>query len=333
MLDLLTLFDSLQRPETSSGENARFAALPIPGYERHRLGKDEQETPLLLISVVDPSENHRPIPIKLEHLTVQYDMDCRISRPDGGIEEGSFTIVRCTGIDNALHDYFLRVIGAVVISLGSAPSRRDVASIIDKLVELFRAMTEKPRKSIQGLWAELFLITRVRETAKMVTAWHVTPDDRYDFNCGDQRIEVKSTNGRVRQHYFTLEQLCPPSGTNVLVASIFVEHAGAGTSVMDLAERVRSRVTDNPDLLLHIDRIIGLTLGDNWRDALEEKFDRELAEESLAFFEPHAIPMVSPNLPFGVSAVHFKSDLTGRPTADIAHYRAIGGLFQAALRR
>ena len=333
MLNLLTLFDSLQRPDTAAGENARFSAQPIPGYERHRLGKDEQETPSLLISVIDPPENQRPIPIKLEHLTVQYDMDCRISHLDGSIEEGRFTIVRCTGLEKVLHDYFLRVVGAVVTSLGPTPSRLDVAHAMDKLVELFRAMTEKPRKSIQGLWAELFLIARVRETATMIAAWHVTPNDCYDFSTGDQRIEVKSTAGRVRQHHFTLEQLCPPSGTNALIASIFVEHTGAGTSVMELAERIRSRASDHPDLVLQVDRMIALTIGEHWRYALEERFDRELAEESLAFFEPHAIPMISPNLPLGVSAVHFKSDLTGRPTADIAHYRAMGDLFQAALRR
>lgn len=332
MLDLARLFDSLEPPNASIGESARFSALPIPGYERHRLAKDGQGMPSLLISLLDQPEGQRPIPIKLEHLAVQYDMACRISDLHGGIEEGRFTIVRCLGLETTLHGYFLRVIGAVVASLGSTPSRLDVANAIDKLVELFRAISEEPRKSIQGLWAELFLITRARDIASMITAWHVAPDDRYDFSAGNQRIEVKSTSGRVRQHHFTLEQLCPPSGTNVLIASMFVEHAGAGSSVIELADRIRSRISDHPDLVLQVDRIIALTIGEHWRYASDERFDRELAEESLAFFEPQAIPMISPNLPVGVSAVHFKSDLTGRPSADITYYRAIGGLFQAALR-
>lgn len=332
MLDLVDLFDSLEPPNTSIGKNARFSAVPILGYERHRLAKDEQGMPSLLISLLDQPDDQRPIPIKLEHLAIEYDIACRIADLRGGIEEGRFTIVRCLGREKALHDYFLRVIGAVVAALGPTPSRLDVAHAMDKLVELFRAITEEPRKSIQGLWAELFLINRTRDIAPMIEAWHITPEDRYDFSAGNQRIEVKSTSGGVRQHHFTLEQLCPPSGTDLLVASVFVEHAGAGVSLIELADRIRSRISAVPSLVLQLDRMIALIIGNHWRYASEERFDRELAEESLAFFEPQAIPMISPNLPAGVSAVHFKSDLTGRSGVDTAKYRAAGGLFQVALR-
>jgi len=333
MLDLVALFNSFHPLDAMTGQTARFSAQPIPGYERHRLAKDAHDTPSLLISVTDTSGSERPVPIKLEHLTVQYDVDCRISRSDGSIEEDRFTVVRCTGLDKALHTYFLRSIGAIVISLGMTPSRLDVAHAIKNLTTLFRAMTEKPRKSVQGLWAELLLIARAYDAAAMVAAWHVTSEDRYDFSSGNQRIEVKSTSARVRQHYFTLEQLCPPTDTTLLIASLFVGYAGAGTSVMELAEQIRSRVSDNPDLLLHVDQIISLTLGENWRDALEARFDVELAEDSLAFFEVSAIPMVGRDLPPGVSSVSFKSDLSGCPPATIQNFRSLGGLFQAALRR
>jgi hypothetical protein len=285
-----------------------------------------------LISVTNSSESRRPIPIKLEHLTVQYDVDCRISRPDGGIEKGLFTVVRCTGTDKALHTYFLRSIGAILILLGVTPSRLDVAQAIKNLTTLFRAMIEKPRKSVQGLWAELLLIARASDPAAMVTAWHMTPEDRYDFCSRNQRIEVKSTSARVRQHYFALEQLCPPADTTLLIASLFVEYAGAGISVMELVEQVRPHISDNPDLLLHMDQIVSLTLGENWRDALEARFDIELAEDSLAFFEASTIPTVSRDLPPGVSEVRFKSDLTNCHSASIQDLRALGGLFQVGLR-
>lgn len=127
MLDLVTLFNSFKPLDTIAGQTARFSAQPIPGYERHRVAKDAHDIPSLLIAVADTSGNERPVPIKLEHLTVQYDVDCRISRSDGSIEEGRFTVVRCTGLDKALHTYFLRSIGAIVISLGTTPSRLDVS--------------------------------------------------------------------------------------------------------------------------------------------------------------------------------------------------------------
>jgi hypothetical protein len=194
-------------------------------------------------------------------------------------------------------------------------------------------MKDSPKKSIQGLWAELFMIARARNPHVMLNAWHATPEDRYDFNQGEQRLEVKSSSMRIRQHHFSLEQLHYLEGTKVLIASIFIERAGAGTSAFDLMEQIHSRIINNPDILLHMDRVVGLTLGKNWRHALQERFDQELAEKSVAFFESSTIPTVNPSLPLGVSEVRFKSDLTTSPTINLASYRALGGLFQAALRR
>ena len=117
--------------------------------------------------------------------------------------------------------------------------------------------------------------------AVMISAWHQTPEDRYDFSASNQRIEVKSAAGRIRQHHFGLQQLHPPRGTNLLVASTFVESAGGGVSIAELADQVRSQIAGDPGLILLLDRIVGLTLGDNWRQASQFRFDKELAEQSL----------------------------------------------------
>lgn len=331
MIDLITLFDSLQPPSVSGVEEARFSAYPIPNYEQHRLGKNAKGEPAILISVTETSYPKGSSPVVLEHLTVQHNVDCLISHAHGTLEKGKFTVLRCAGADRVLQVYFLRVASALIVSLGSTPSQSDVTKAIERLVELFRAMSQPPRKSVQGLWAELFLIVYVRNSRVMVKAWHAMPEDRYDFSEGEQRIEVKSTASRVRQHHFSLEQLNPPSGTSVLVASLFVERSGAGVSAMDLADEARLRLSGDIDLLLHLDRVISLTLGNSWRYALEDRFDRSLAEQSLAFFETKVIPSVCPDLPIGVSDVHFKSDLTGKPTIDLQKYKAKGGLFLAAL--
>lgn len=333
MLDLSEIFNSLQLPNTSISKNVRFTACLIPGYEQYRLGKDAQGNPSLLLSITGTLEHIRLVPIVLEHLTVQYDINCHISQLDGTIEEGSFTILHCTGNDDALHTYFLRVAATVITSLGHIPSKTQVTQTINKLIDLFQAMKGLPRKSIQGLWAELFLIARSRNPIILLKAWHTTPEDRYDFNMGDQRIEVKSVASRTRQHFFSLEQLQPPEGSKVLIASIFVERAGAGTSILDLIEHIQTRITDHPDDLLSMDRIISLTLGNDWQRALDERFDYELAEKSLAFFEATSVPTVNPTLPQGVSEVRFKSDLIDSVAINSSHYRTLGGLFLAALRR
>jgi hypothetical protein len=333
MLNLTEIFEVLQPPEGTPLSGVRFRAVPIPGNEQHRLGKDVKGAPALLLSVTASPDEKRPAPIALEHLSVQHDVRCEISHPDGTTEEGLFALVQCRSDDPALRAYFLRVAGAIVALLGATPSYSDVSRAISRLVELFRAMSLAPRKSVQGLWAELLIIAQARSPEALVNAWHTLPEDRYDFSAGSQRVEVKSGSGRVRDHYFTVEQLHPPPGTDVLVASLFVERAGGGTSLADLVSQVRSAVSGNPTLLLHIDQIVGLTLGNSWRSAQEERFDRELAEHSLEFFAPEDIPKVGCDLPPGVSNVRFRSDLTGVPAADRTHYRDAGGLFRAVLRR
>ena len=331
MLNLIELFQSFDSITTTNDED-RFTASPIPGHQPHRLGKDTLGRPLLLISIFNVRSQSQYTPVVLEHLTVQYNLNCRISRPDGTFEEGIFTVVRCTAEDVTLQDYFLRVMSTVIISLGDQPTQSDVAHAMNQLIELFRAMANAPRKSVQGLWAELFLISQTGQPATLIEAWHTVVEDRYDFAMDDQRIEVKSFSGDIRRHHFSLEQLHPPDGLKALVASVSVKSSQAGVSISDLRGKIQTRLGNNLDSLLHIDRVIALTLGDAWQRASDARFDERLAEESLAFYETTVIPSVNPNLPFGVNGVRFQSDLTECPITEISHYPEDHRLFKAVLR-
>ena len=327
MLNLIHLFDSLEAPP-SSAENY-FSAVPIIGYEQHRLGKDAKGKPLVLISTVaEPTNQTWPAPVVLEHLKVIHHVECRIIRPDGTTESGKFTLIKCRSHDYYLHHYFLRVLSNVILFLKNTPSQQEITQAINKLIELFRAITKLPQKSVQGLWGELFLIAQSRKPIVLVDAWHTHPEERYDFASLNQRIEVKSVGGRLRQHHFSLEQLNPPVGTDVLVASMFVERSQGGKSIIDLYEKIRSRIRRQPNLLLHLEQVIASTLGSSWPTS-EERFDYKLAKQSLHFFEVAIIPSISPDLPVGVSNVRFKSDLTGIPPIDLASYREKGRLFGA----
>lgn len=281
VVDLMDLFARLEPPMGTAG--LRFAAAPIEGFEEHRIGKDAESNASFLIRSIDLEASEPVPPIVLEHLSVQHDVECRITHLDGSGEVGRFTLVRCTDADPMLERHFLRVVGALVAELGRAPRKRDVARSIQRLVSLFQAMSTTSRRTVQGLWAELLLIAGARDAARLVAAWHVRPDDRYDFSEAADRIEVKSAVGRVRQHRFALSQVTSVPQTNVVVASVLVERAGAGVSVGDLFKEVRNQVADKAELVLHVDEVVLATLGSSWRVALEERFDRHLAESSLRF--------------------------------------------------
>lgn len=332
MVDIQSLFDDIQHPAFAIDQN-RFVAVNIPTYPHFHLAKDGNQFPSLLISVSDSTIKRATAPITLEHLSVVFDVPCRISTSDGTSKEGVFTVIRCTGQERLLHTYFLRTLRLLFDLLPSTPTKTEVAQAVSTLVELFRSILIPPRKSLQGLWAELLVIDCSMRPDIMVTAWHTTPRDRFDFNVGHERLEVKSTSQRLRQHHFALDQLAPIEGTQVIVASLFTERVNHGITVMELADSVRGKLHPFPALLEHLDRIVTTTLGDSWRAAYEENFDKQLALSTLQFYDASTIPSIPLPLPLGVSDVHFRVDLSACSPIDLSRFPKTSLLFSAIKKK
>lgn len=323
MEDLFSIFKNLQRPEQTSGLES-FTTAHLLGTS-HRVGKDISGYPVLLLNA---SFDQSGPQIHLENLDVQHSIRCRVTS-DGKSEEGQFTIIRCNGADEELAEYFLRSVDPVLRVLGPTPPFSEVMRAIAHLVELFRALAQPPIKSVGGLWAELFLIRYAKNPDALLNAWHSTPEEKYDFNAGMQRIEVKSTSQRTRTHHFSLEQLLPPSGCEVVVASLFVMRSGGGLSLRQLLDELRDLFSGNPELQERLDRVVVLTLGNVLRRSLSERFDRELAAESLQIFRGESVPKVSEQLPPSISDVHFKSDLSQSEVLTKEKLASAGGIFSA----
>jgi len=304
MEDLLTIFQSLQKPDLSSDVRS-FSATVIEGSPHH-LAKDSQGCAVLLLttsnSIVDPA-------IRLEHLSVEHRVRCRVTSHNIS-KEGTFTVVACRKPDEDLVRYFLRIIDPVIRELGPAPSAAQITGAITHLVELFRALTLPPTNSLSGLWAELFLIRVAKDPVVLMHAWHNLPEEKYDFSANDQRIEVKSDSQRSRVHHFALEQLSPPSGCKAVVVSVFVSKIAGGISLQDLVDELRTVLALEPKLLEKLDLVVARTLGDTVGKISEPKYDREFAVDSLRVFEVERVPRIVPPLPHGISEVHFKADLT-----------------------
>lgn len=323
------IFASLPVPRVSGGLPS-FATAVMPGGV-HRVGKDPSGAAALLIATPHDGSGTRSIPLELQHLVVQYDVRCLVWHEDGSSKEAIFTLIRCREPDRILTGYFLRVIESMVPLLGANPSEAHVRELVGHLAELFRALQMPPRKTVQGLWAELFVIAEAASAEELVAAWHISPSEPFDFSHLSQRIEVKSTAGPVRQHHFSLQQVSPPAGTRAIVVSLLVERAGGGVSVAGLATRIRSRLGASADLMLRAEQVVAASLGQDWRVGLQESFDSERAAESLAFFWEESVPCVSRDLPRGVTDVRFCSDLTNVVPIDSRDLHEAGGIFRAAL--
>jgi hypothetical protein len=320
--DLRSIFARLALP---AGEDAHryFSVAKLPILERYRVGKDSLGHACLLIAPLDTGGSSPPAPLQLERLDVRHGALCRVHYPDGTPADERLTLVRCTSTD--LVPYFLRVCESIVASLGPDPGHAAVADTISKLITLFEAIGRPPRGSVQGLWAEVLLIARSRDPRVLARAWHAGPDDRFDFSHDRERVEVKSTTGYDRRHHFALEQLRPEGDVSVVVASMFVERAGGGTSIRDLIDELQAALGPG-DLSLRLEQVVAETLGSAFRAGVEESFDLEHARQTLMFYDAQHVPTVAIPLPRDVSGVRFVSDLSEvRPY----HFDGCGPLLNA----
>ena len=306
--DLKRLFAGLGVPVSSQGrvyETARIAR-----NSRYRVGRDSQGNPAILIETTGTAGAAALSDFEGRHVRVGHGVSCSVS--EAGVEVGreQFSVVTCVDSDDLLKDRFFDAAETLLRSLGETPAIEELRRVVAGLIELFRLASQPPRGTIQGFWAELWIIAQAREPEVLLDAWHAEPSDAYDFNSGPERLEIKSSSQRTRKHSFSHRQLQPPTGTRVAIASVFVERSGGGPTISTLVERIRRRVA-NPQALRRLDYIVASTLGTDWRTGVEAAFDSELASESHRFYTVDSVPSLPSDVPYGVSDIRYVSDLSG----------------------
>ena len=116
------------------------------------------------------------------------------------------------------------------------------------------------------------------------------------------------------------------------MASVLVERSGGGTSLEELLAAIRRRLGAHPDLVLRVEQVVATTLGSTLRAGLRERFDLELARNSVAFFDIAQIPSIAGPIPREVTDIRFRSDLTGLSSVQPHQFEDGSQLF-AALKR
>lgn len=319
--DIAAAFRGLTRP-VGCVDQLVFATLPLHGT-KHRLGKDNDAAPALLLKVRSgTSEN--TVPIVLQHLSVLHNVRCLIADPGAFSppEEETFTVLRCLSPDPSLRQYFVRVGDAAIAELGPTPTSAEVNSSLSRLAELFRAFEAPPTRTIQGLWAELAVIAWSSKPEQLCRAWHAHPTEGFDFAAGAERLEVKSFSGTLRMHSFSLRQATPNPGLRALIVSLHVERSSGGTSISDLVGIIRRRMSA-VETWSKLELVVARSLGEAAANALSTSFDLQLARDSLRFFDPNTVPRIGPPLPVGVLNVHFDAvleDVRALSLADIDEF-------------
>lgn len=307
MIDLKKIYDKLPLPEKPSSNS--FSAKAIKGFENHRIAKNFNDNPSLLIFISDINQDFFVANQNLFNIKVTHNVKCEIET-NKKVSQNNFSVVSYIGQNDDVKDVFLKTCQVLIKSLGQSPSNKKIKQTVDKFIELFKAIKEPPKKSIQGLWSELFLIEQSNFPEKVILGWHSIPEEKFDFSFDKLRIEVKSSSTESRTHHFSSTQLNPINDTEIIIASILVNTSVAGFSVIDLMNKINGKLDDFPIQKEKLHLLVYSTLGVDIERVDEIKFNYELAKESLRLYKSEDIPKIeSTNIPKEVSNVRFTSNL------------------------
>ncbi|MGD0712087.1 MAG: PD-(D/E)XK motif protein [Bacteroidales bacterium] len=306
-MNLIELYDTLTIPD---GNENFFNAVQIPDYSNFRIAVDFEGNPIILLSVANAVKNIALKNFRLKYLQLEQNIECKISE-NGKSSFQTFTVITFTSTDRNLQEYFLRISETLIKTLNNKPTQQQIIESLNKFVEVFRALIDTPTNTVQGLWAELFLIDNSANPKTLLNYWHNIPEEKFDFNSGIEKIEVKSNSSFERIHTFSSEQLTPPVGTQVLIASIFVRQNNGGQNIQQLVDSIITQVQNDIDLTDKLNNIVCKTLGNSLEQSIKIKFDYNIAKDSLLFYKHQDISKIEEiHIPNEVSEVRYKSDLT-----------------------
>lgn len=325
-MNLIELYDTLSIPENNANV---FNAIAIPQYPEFRIAIDFEGNPVLLLSVTKRIKDISLKNFRLKYLQFQQNIECKISE-NGGSRLQTFTVITFKSLDRNLQEYFLRIAETLIKAIGINPTQQQVIESLKKFIEVFKVLTDSPTNTVNGLWTELFLIDNASNPKTLLEYWHSIPEEKFDFNAGTERLEVKSSSTFERKHIFSSEQLNPPVDTQVLIASIFVKQNNSGVNIQQLVESISDKVANDYELTEKLNSIVCKTLGSSLEHSLGIKFDYEIAKQSLRFYRHQDISKIEVvHIPTEVSEVRYKSDLTEIKYTDINKLTGKQKLFNA----
>lgn len=323
------LFEEMKNIAVVSDEK-RYTVLSLQEMP-HKLGCSEEGFPKFFVMANEINSMMRNLNAEL--LSVEYDTLCNIV--EGGIQTDNirFTIITLRSDNELLQNTFIDIFQIMLKMLPMKPTNLMIASKVESLITIFSKLKKKPIHKLQGLWAELLVIEQSIDPTIVAKAWHNSPESKYDFTMGRDKIEVKSTSGENRVHRFALDQLNPTTNSRLLVCSIITRESAKddnGLSIFDLYDKIRHIITSD-EICLHVYDVIMETLGSDFYTAKKKYFDYATACDSLALFEHTDIPKIAKeDIPEHVSEVKFSASLSHLTDArNIGYDREDSTLFHA----
>lgn len=301
MSDFATLLAGI----AASSEEGRFRVATVTTSPSYMAARSPAGGPALLVRCTTPAP---VMPVRLAGIEARYGVRCLLRDEDGEREE-HLSIVECLATAPEEQRLFAACAEELIGLLGPDPTMQSLGDAVDRLVTMFRALSQPARTDIVGLIGELCAIYAAGSVSGAVRAWRTDPKERFDFVAGSLRLDVKAASGADRVHHLSALQVLPAQGTVGVLASVLVSLASGGTSVGELIDEIAVRLDDDRDGLFRMREAITLTMGSALQQALEVRFDLSATVQSLRYYDLATVPALRPPFPDGVSDVRFRTDL------------------------
>ncbi len=290
----------------ASDNQEQFSVESVHPSLPHKIGRTFEGYPILFIECIDDTPT---TDIRLKLFAVSFNQMCNLS-DSKGITSKRYNVILLKSDDADIQRYFFELVTLILHRLPTKPTVNGLKIEISKVISLFTVSTTLSKEVVKGLWTELFIIANSRIPEYLIQSWHVSPEDKFDFNDGIDKIEVKSTSGTIRKHSFAIEQLNPNPDSKLLIASVVVIASGLGKNVFDLIDDISARVIEE-DLILKVKQIVYETIGPHIEEVSRIKFDINMALNTVAFYDYRSVPSINmTDIPNNVHDVHFISVLS-----------------------
>jgi len=327
-MKIADIFRELAMPE---GNKSLLTAMLIPNAETSRIAKDSEGQPVLLFALDTDTPGIKLRSYRLKYIEMIHNVTCHITE-SGMSATHTFTLVRFTSQSERMQEYFLEYASSLVQIIEGNPTVEVFSESIDMLVRIFGALSEPPTKNIRGLWAELFIIDSSNDPTILLSFWHAHPEQKFDFDAGTEKLEVKSSSSLERSHYFSSDQVNPAAREKILIASVFVQQANGddGYSINDMINSISAKLHGNFELISKLSLIVAKTLGSSMESEIDTKLSYATAQQSLAFYNTDDIPKIlDAQISKDVSEVRFKSSLRYAKPTDVSAIANKGRLWSA----
>lgn len=267
------------------------------------VGISPEGFPAILIKIKDnPQEKYDSI--DLNGIKTEFKLNCNFSIDGDDIKQSIFNIVICTDEDQNAQDFFYDFFERF-FSKRKVISTSQLKKEIQFIRELFGHKKTPGLKTIMGLWSELFIIYKAKNTESWAKGWHNRPRSTFDFEFGNIGIDVKSFGGHTREHYFQLEQLTNISKDEIFILSMNLQENDDGLTVFDLFNKILPKLKSDK-LIKKMENLIFKIGGHNNKDSI--RFNEHIANDSLLILKGEEIPCIKSDIPIGISEIKFKAN-------------------------